>query len=134
MNEKGGHTAKKQKAVPHKRESRTKAVFSYPLQTKVNAAFLAGQGKTPSQIAAATGITTSHRVRELLRRLEIYPAPEMKGCEAVVVLLQHGTVEAMAALADRAGMDPPSFAAHVITTMVIGEPTVLCNLLQEAES
>lgn len=131
MNEKGGHTPKKQKAVPRKRESRTRTVFGYPLQTKVDAAFLAGQGKTCRQIADATGIATSSKARELLRRLKIYPAPEMKGCEVVVVLLQHGTVEAMAAMADRAGMDPPSFAAHVITTMVVGEPTVLRNLLED---
>ena len=63
--------------------------------------------------------------------LKIYPAPEKKGCEVVVVLLQHGTVEAIAAMADRAGMDPPSFAAHVITTMVVDVPTVLLNLLDE---
>lgn len=134
MNEQSGHTPKKQKAAPRKRESRTKAVFSYPMQTKVKVAFMAGQGKTPRQIADATGITTPHKVRGLLRTLEIHSLPEMKGCEIVVLVLEHDTVEAVAAMADRAGIDPPSFAARVITTMVMDEPTVLRNLLQEAES
>lgn len=127
MNDQG--TPAKKKGAQRQREPRTKRVFSYPVATKVRAAFLAGQGKTPRQIADATGISTPDKARGLLRSLDILLPPEVRGTETVVVRLTHGAVDAMAVMADRAGMDPATFAARVLTMMVVEEAEVLRNLL-----
>lgn len=117
---------------PNNRRETRKKVGRYTTATKVRCAFFAGQGMTAGKIAEVVGIDQGHKVRSLLRSLGINLLPESKTAELMVLSLQRSTLHALGEMADRAGVDPRTFAERVITMMVVEEPTVLRNLFEEA--
>ncbi len=111
-----------------KRESRSKTA-SYSFAIKVRAAYLAGQGKAPSQICAETGIANPSKLRGVLRSLGITIAPEV----TVPVALPRPAADALGQMADKADMTPEQFATRIITLMVTEEAEMLRNILDPGD-
>lgn len=112
--------------LPHARNREPKRrMNSYPTPLKLRAAYLAGQGRAPSQICAALGISDVSLLRGLLRQIGITVAAE----GTIPVHLSRATVDALEQMADRANLAPDHYAGRIITTMVMDEPTILRNLL-----
>lgn len=116
---------------PNNRREIRKKAGRYTTATKVRCAFFAGQGMTAGQIAETVGIDQAHKVRSLLRSIGINLLPESKTTELLVLSLQRSALHVIGEMADRAGVDPRTFVERVITMMVVEEPTVLRNLLED---
>ena len=97
---------------------------------KLRAAFLAGAGKSGAEVAEIIGGTTGPRVRAMLRRagLTTSCAPVTR---TIPIVLRNADVKALKQRADEHEAAPESLAAELVR-VVVAEPTLLRNLLDES--
>ncbi|CAH1649834.1 hypothetical protein [Chelatococcus asaccharovorans] len=99
---------------------------------KLRAAFLAGSGKSGTEIAQILGGTTGTAVCKMLRKAGI----EMPGTSRHRVFpltLPRRDAEKLAAQADRRDMTPHALAASVLCACV-AEPVLIDNVLDEGNA
>lgn len=100
---------------------------------KLRAAYLAGLGKSASEIAAAVGGTNAARVRAMLRTHDI-PLLRGTGNEDVLVLRwKTQDRRSLNAVADRIDRDPDELAALILRkTLALGD-SALRTLIDELD-
>ncbi|MFO1150976.1 MAG: hypothetical protein U1E62_21585 [Alsobacter sp.] len=105
---------------------------TYLAPDKMRAAWLAGNGKGLTEIAALVGGTTRVRVHTMLRSYGLGTVPKISNEVAMMVILRRQDLDAFHDEAAERDADPALLAAHLLT-ILIREPVLLTNLLDELE-
>ncbi|MEZ2407317.1 hypothetical protein AB6806_10915 [Bosea sp. RCC_152_1] len=106
---------------------------TYATPEKIRAAYLAGQGKNATEIATELGNTTERKIRDMLRDAGVRMERPFGRPKAVQI---HCTLTDMRRLDEAAAereAAPGDFALHLLR-LLLSEPTLLRNLLDEAEA
>lgn len=120
----GKQTAKPRRAAPRR-------VYYGP--DKMRAAWLAGNGKSLSDIATMIGGTTRKRMHALLSKCGLGTLPKRPNEVAFPVIITRPEFERMTGIAIDRATEPTALAALLLRTL-LSEPVVLQNLLDDAEA
>lgn len=101
--------------------------FSEPERAQI--AFLAGRGRSASEIADAMG-TTADAIYKFLSRAGIELFPRGPGSVAFVVKTQRAEYERLLANATEFDFEPADLASRLLSAL-LDEPVLLRNLLED---
>ena len=114
-----------------KARSRRNRVYASP--EKMRAAYLAGQGKNATEIAALLGNTTERKVRDMLRDAGIRMERPFGRPKAVQIHCTNTDLLRLEEAAAEREAAPGDFVLHLLR-LLLDEPVLLSNLLDEAEA
>jgi hypothetical protein len=101
---------------------------TYASPEKMRAAYLAGAGKTSSEIAEALGNTTARKVRDVLRSCQIKLTRPLDRPKTIQIHCATHDLRLLEYRAEEIEYDPADLALAILR-VVLGEPTILRNLL-----
>lgn len=105
---------------------------TYLAPDKMRAAWLAGNGKGLTEIAALVGGTTRVRIHTMLRSYGLGTVPKTSNEVALMVVLRRRDLDTFHAVAAQRDADAAVLAARLLT-ILIREPVLLGNLLDDLE-
>jgi hypothetical protein len=94
------------------------------LAGKFRAAFMAGQGASAAEIADALGGTTAHRVRAILRGMNVPLMRKTSVEDVLLVRWRVGDRRALEEKADLVGREPGALAALILRKVLAREGMV----------
>lgn len=98
---------------------------------KMRAAFLAGQGASAREIAAAIGGTNAQRVRAMLRSSGLRLLRQGGNDDVFFIHWSIVDRESLKAVADAAGMEPAETAAAILRKALATPQAVIADLIDE---
>jgi len=124
------------RSSPHHRARRAKPTRrnrTYAAPEKMRAAFLAGEGKNATEIAALLGNTTPRRVRDMLRDLGVHMVRPFGRPKAVRIDCTNSDLRRLEEAAAEREVAPGDLVLHILRVL-LEEPVLLANLLDDAEA
>ncbi|MBS7698680.1 MULTISPECIES: hypothetical protein [unclassified Chelatococcus] len=97
---------------------------------KMRAAFMAGAGRSGTEIATALGGTSSHKVRAMLRKAGL-AMPSTADDRPLPLVLRRRELSALETAADRRDVSPEQLATAVLRAC-IADPVLFDNIIDDA--